>query len=575
MALEQAKPIVSPSRRLPLMADVWPHTPQEAVEACAKEGIELYCMRGISLEEGSISVLEERMKRVREAAPGCRFMLEINCDAPSAWLQAHPDQRACTEEGPLEAASWNSEWQQQEAATAVRRLVRGVKKQGCEAVLLTAGRQRAWGARDDERMADVGPCMATALQLLMREKYRRNILLLRQALSSPNQDFHTVHCPAKAERSLGTHGVFRNPARSALALCWQEAVCSSMNRALAHCARAACEGLEGRGTVGAVYAPLFAGTAMHAGLAEEILETEALSFFAGAEEGTPGMVRLCTLSIRLRGKTMWHREKAGSPEAARTALEAQCGLILPAETPAAVWRSARSMLQNAPSSPPAARVCVLLDPAAPHVLAETEQASLLLNQCLPAQFAALVRTGTAFETGIPADLFHKNYPKRPLTIAATLYYLSTAERRQLDARLKQGKQTVLWLWGCGAVAEDGVKAENVARLTGIKTRMDFGAASLQARPVSGPNPLARSMNQGVEGSSLMMAPILSYNDREAVSLAAGGKGRSAIALKKTQVWTSVASACMPLESAFLTALANQAQQEGGGEPRKRSAQGAE
>src|SRR5262249_360595 len=156
-----------------------------------------------------------------------------------------------------------------------------------------------------------------------------------------------------------------------------------------------------------------------------------------------------------------------------TALTYQAGCILPAEVAPETLKRMQEVGEKALRVPAnvrkrAAQVAVILDFSANLYTSNT---SLITATC-NGQLDQLALAWIPFDLYMLADLFHSGFPDHKVTLFLNTFYLSEAERRKVDARVKRSGQTAVWLWAGGIIGEEGIRAEMGQRCCGQKMRLE-------------------------------------------------------------------------------------------------------
>lgn len=492
------------------------------------------------------------------ACPEAQFWLEVFVDPPISWLEEHPEECAgfCVPEAGTASApvvSWASERWRKESGTALERLLRFVRQASWApafvGVQIAAGQAGAWRHPQAERLPDVGACMTRRFRAFAWEKYRHNEALLRQTWDDPRARFEEIACPRTAERSASDVGVFRNPLKSRRILDYYECFFQEQNASalsfLWTARRAAGSGL----LVGIAYGHVIGGAGLleaEHGFPTPVLEAPEVDFFANA--GSPYHDYPCALtgSLALTHKFLFHgAEGPRAAEAVHTAALHRCGLILPADTSPESLLSVQKALSPdtrvaASVQPRIRRMAVLVDPMSLACVAGSEDGRWLNTALLRDQIRELARTDIPFSLYTPADLFRSGFPDHEIYLSLNLFYLTEAERRRLDARIKQNGHTAIWLWAPGIIAEESLDASEAEKLCGLRLRLTPTASGLQVRSVQNTDPLGALIRAGSRyGPDRSLAPTVTVPDRSAVRLGANSEGKTVCAVLRRRHWTSV------------------------------------
>ncbi|HLV80552.1 MAG TPA: hypothetical protein VKT32_09735 [Chthonomonadaceae bacterium] len=539
--------------------DLLPETPAGQIAACAAAGIHLYRLQGCDLGwqgagQFDYAPLEARLRALLAADPEAHFWSEVSVEAPAWWREAHPDECAvyclpAPAETGLAPVSWASLRWRTEAGNALARLIGTFQQREagarCVGWQVAAGAEGEWCYVDAERLPDIGPRMTEQFRIFAREKYRRNPELLRRSWDDPRARFETIACPDALARRRADRGVFRDPVRSRRILDYYECLSEAQNAAALHFCRTVRRATEGRAWVGLAYAHTFGESGLSEGshcFPEPVLDSPDVDFFAnaGPADGAP-YLRALNGSLALRGKRLFTipRGALSAQAAAELAQTYQVGVILPAETPADVLRAARAALERSDSVPRrrAHPVALIADPANLLSLAGADWISRTL---LGDQMREMARLGSPYDAYLPGDLIRRDYPDHPVTIFLNPFYLSAAERRRVDARVKRSGQTAVWLWAPGILAEEGISPEAAYQLCGQRLRLEDMETSLRVRIVAADDPLLGGFRSGATfGVDRPAAPTVTIPDKASVRLGANSANKTVFAIRRLDQWTSV------------------------------------
>ena len=131
-------------------------------------------------------------------------------------------------------------------------------------------------------------------------------------------------------------------------------------------------------------------------------------------------------------------------------------------------------------------------------------------------------------------------------------YLSEAERRRIDARVKRSAQYAVWFWGAGLLTEIGIEADAGEKLIGLKLRMEKKETSLRVRVVEGNDPLTWGLHTGAKfGPEPAIMPTLTVGDKTAARLGANSDNKTVFAARRGETWTSVHFGTFPVPATLL------------------------
>ncbi|HLK55468.1 MAG TPA: hypothetical protein VKU00_02835 [Chthonomonadaceae bacterium] len=550
---------------LPLGVEIGADTPSAAMQACARSGIELFWLNDVSLgwqEPGKHDhhALEDRILQLLAQAGSAHFLLQVRMDAPAWWLEAHPSD--CVSyclpgEQEVMAVSWASRRWRNETGEALARLVRYVSGQSwsdrCLGYHLIAGPEGDWTYPHPERLPDVGPCMTEQFRASTVEKYRRNAGLLRRAWFDTRIDFDKISCPGVRERRSAEVGVLRSPHRSQRLLDYYGCLAEAQNVSALHLCRVVKKATEGRTLVGLTYAGIGKEGVFPEGghlLPEPVLDSSDVDFIAAPGASEKLLPATLTGSLELRGKFLFlpHSAPKNAQQTASVAHTYRAGCILPADTTPSVLGMLRQAGERELRAPASAnkrisQVAVVLDPAAGVYTTEPQlMASLLVRQ-----LEELQRTGVPFDLYMLPDLFHSRFPDHKVTLFPNTFYLSEAERRKVDARVKRSEQTAVWLWAGGAIGEGGISAELGQRCCGQKLRLERDETSLRVRIAESNDPITWGYHMGqTVGVETALAPTITITEKAAVRLGANTANKTVFSVLRAKTWSSVVFGSAPM-----------------------------
>ena len=567
-----------------------------------------------SPNRSEFEALDSRVARLLENAPNSSLLLEINVEAPEWWRRAHKAECAvyclartrATEAATLnksvdatatveadvreqgsgttatisaatptykinsdmpECASRASRRWLLEAGDALGRLVQYVAEaswgERCIGFQIAGGENGGWRHPEWARMPDIGPRMSEQFRSFCLTKYRRNGGLLKKEWDDPRADFDRIKCPDAYERRYADMGMLRDPMRSRRMLDYFECFYTAQNDAALHFCAIAKRAGGGR-LVGIAYADIL-GTMSNAeggwGLPEAVFDAENVDYIvSGAGESNKVGVGALTGSLKLRGKFVFltAREGVSAPGNAATAMAVSAGALLPALLSREQTALIMSMGERAVNAPAAAgkrgvQVALIVDAFGQTYIAGKDEARAEWQRsvCVE-QFQELTQTGAQMEAYLLSDLFHPKFPDHKVTVFLNTLYLTEAERRKIDARVKRGQQVAVWLWGAGVLSETGVDAEAGGRLIGMKLRSEKNATSLRMRIVEGNDPLTWGLHIGAKvGPERAVVPTLTIGDKTATRLGANSANKTTFATKRSDTWTSVHYGTLPVPANLL------------------------
>ncbi len=501
-----------------------------------EQGVKLFLLRNTlklmeHTTEECVEIINNLITPLQGIGKELEFVIEINMDPTSEWLSQHPQERCdpCPVDAPC--VSWGSELWKRDASIALRSLTKALAKMPVRAVMLSTGASGIWGDAADPRMVDTGRSMTYRLQNDLRIRYRKNVLLLRKEWNDPHRDFHTVRPPSIQDRRLG-RGVLREPTRTRSIYDWLETLHSALNSALLSFCKVVHETSHNGIAVAACCSSLFA-VCEAGGMPAPLLEEDGPDVFI-APDGN----RLCDGTLRLNGKVGYKFEQRTSPSFEIFSI-----------SEAVVKKPAKGTKQIP-------GIALITDPSASFWLSERDGLKPLWT-ALRLQLDELEHSGLPYEIFSLGDLFHKQFPDTLLSVFLNTWYVSEAERRQIDARIKRSGKMALWLWGVGVLGESGAMESHMLRMTGIKCRVQDLPGTLKVRP-NPQAPLTMSL-QGRIGTDIMLSPTFQWADHDAALLAVNSAGKPAMELHRFAEWTSVVCSAVPVPSELLKNLMSEAE----------------
>jgi hypothetical protein len=584
----------------PLMIDVAADTPATQIVAIPPSSTRLFRLRHVGLgwmgvNQYDHSVLEERVGALLAAAPGVAFILEVAVDAPEWWRRANPAEGAgfaVSAETAVEApgrkkrekstenseeakdapvpicASWASRRWLNEAGDALLKLAQHVMRadwaEQCIGFQVACGEAGGWIHPDAERMPDIGPRMAEKFRAFCVEKYRRNTGLLRKGWDDPRADFDRIRCPDAYERRYADMGVLRDPLRSRRMLDYYECFYGTQNEAALHFCGLLKKATQNQCVVGLAYASPFGQEAraegVH-GMPEAVFDSPDVDFIVDATR-EQGEIYSSTFngSLALRGKFLFHAAQASRSTLFEMALAQsyQGGLIVPASAQTqelALMMKISEQGVNAPAyvNKRAAQVAVIVDALGPTYFAGKDDVRAEWYRAIMVdQLRELAQTGAPFDVYLLSDFFHPKFHDYKVYVFLNTLYLSDAERRRVDARVKRSEQIAIWLWGAGILTEAGISAEAAEKLIGSKVRMEKKETSLRVRVVEGNDPLTWGMHVGSAfGPERPVLPTLTVGDKTAARLGANTDNKTVFSVRREPTWTSVYYGTLPIPAMLL------------------------
>ena len=496
----------------------------------------LYRLRGVGLgwtaaQSFDYTEMDGRIEALLEADRDAYFLLEVYVDAPEWWLAANPAEQAgfClpAPEGSKEkdVASWASAKWRNETNRALMQLVRHAKNakysERIAGYQIAAGEGGAWRHPQADRLPDIGPRMTERYIQFAQEKYRRNEGVLRKEWFDAKIQFQRITCPTARDRDQAFYGAFRNPLRSRRLLDYYECFAGAQNDAALLFCETVKKTTEGAALVGLAYAafpgydtPAEDGTLYP----DAVMDSPEVDFFLTPEH--PNRFPYLPLAgLALRGKFVFNAEK--NPLPGKT--------FVPAP------------------------IAIVADFAALTYLRPAERWAA--EAALGGQIRELESGGIAYDLYALADIFHAQLPNYKVWFFPNAYYLSEAERRRIDARIKRSEQTAVFLWGVGLCGETGINAEFGQRLYGQKMRLESNESNLRVRHASEKDPIMIDQKpKGHFGAERAASPTATVSDKSIVRLGANADNKTNFSVMRYPQWTSVYCGAAPVPASILKTL---------------------
>ncbi len=561
-----------------LLMDLTSDASTESIRASAGQGMHLYRLRNVDLgwtsaKEADFAALDARLRDLLDVDPDASFLLSVSVDAPVWWLRAHPGECVayCLPDAKLADApplqSWASARWRSEAGEALNRLMTHLgsveNRARCLGVEIEAGEDGAWRYPHLERLPDIGSRMTERFREFALEKYRRNTGLLRKAWFDARAEFDAITCPNATERRKTDLGVFRNPTRSRRLLDYYECLCAAHSAAALHfCA------LVKRATGGNALVGLPGWVRWDQRIYQEeghwfpepIFDSPDVDFFIAPLIGDGVGQNALAASLALREKFLFLSLPAdASPEAAALRERPRnVGLTVQADSSIETLRAVVASAERDSRTPAAAPkrpgpLAVIVDFAGILYVSHASAPEGWINDALVGgQLRELERLGTPFDLYLLSDLFQPRLPDYKVFLFLNTFYLTEAERRRVDARIKRSGQTAVWLWGPGLIGEERIGAELGQQLCGQKLRLEDHPTSLRVRIVEPNDPLIGGFQVGATfGDNRPASPTITVADRSVVRLGANTANKTVFAVQRFNHWTSLVFGTFPVPTTLL------------------------
>jgi hypothetical protein len=291
-----------------------------------------------------------------------------------------------------------------------------------------------------------------------------------------------------------------------------------------------------------------------AGLLDPLIAAPDLDFYLFEADGVDD--ETLTGSLAVNSKPLFYRD---SENHAATAIARSvgrgAGLILSASPD--TLRSAAHLLERGHrlgtgKAHAPVQVAVIVDPLADAYLSEAGPVIEMLGRLRRAQLVEVGSLGTPYHLYTMADMFHPKFPDHRVYSFWDVYYLSEAERRRVDARVKRSEQFALFSWATGLLSESGGGAEMGQGVTGQKLRVETATTSLRIKIVESDDPTVWGYHVGATiGTDLAVAPTITVTDRTTRRLGANGANKTVLAVRSHGTWTSLVCGTLPVPCRLL------------------------
>ncbi len=517
--------------------------------------------------ETQLSILDKRVTSLLKYDGSCHFFLQIELEPSDDWIKAHPAECSINlvkSNQDFSFVSWGSTLWKKEASSALLAFLRHIEKQHwanrCAGIQISAGELGGWRTHKADLLPDSSPCMAEKFRVFAIDRYRRNEGVLRKAWLDSRAAFKIISCPNTFERSRANVGILRNPSKYRKLLDYYECLGETRNELLLHFVSIIRKETRGRILLGVgLTDPSNSGSRPESaeGYPEAVLDSSDIDYIVAIREQSFSKHALEN-SARLRTKFVFRTVRSNEDPKTISALAAadQCGLMLPAGThdlPALISSHQRLLRPGTPLRKRTAESAIILDPTwAQYVGGDEEQAFKLLSFLFEDQMRALQSLGVSIELHLMSDLFHPKFPEYSVHFFLNSFYLSEAERRQVDARIKRSGKTGVWFWGAGVIGEDSITGDLGKQVCGQKLRLETGPISLSTRTADTKDAITRGMHMGSKyGSEKQIAPILTVSDKNCIRLGANSNNKTVSSVIRHKEWTSVVFGTLPIPARVL------------------------
>jgi hypothetical protein len=222
-----------------------------------------------------------------------------------------------------------------------------------------------------------------------------------------------------------------------------------------------------------------------------------------------------------------------------------------------IWEKSLELERTTPT----AEVAVIFDEKGP--MSESLNNDLDWAMIYKQRVYGLSRMGTPYRFHLLTDLVEGKMPDYKLYIFLNCFYLTSAERAEIDKKIKRNGNVALWLFGAGIGNETGLSLDNMTALTGIKFSSLDSVWELTCSIRNYNHPITQGLGADTFfGTDLRIGPIITVSDSEAVTLGLlifnQGRNEPGFAVKDFGDWKSVYSTAPNLPADILRNIARYA-----------------
>lgn len=553
----------------PILVDLNTDTPPDQIRRCYEAGIRLFRVTSVDLgwhggKNYNYDALDACLQNLKDVAPEASFLLAVSVDAPQWWRYAHSDECMVYAKNNLthrrNYVSWASEVWQSEGGQALSRLVKHVLNHtsgtNCIGFQPSMGVDGSWRIPHPEDLPDVGHRMRERLLAYVQEKYRNNELLLRKGWNDPRAIFERVTCPLVQPRQYADLGILRDPAKSGQVLDFYDTFFEAQNQCALHFCKVVKTVSDNTCLVALTYATVL-GDSLFAedghGYPEPVLDSPLVDFFVNPSLAQSGLACAPLGSLSLRGKLVFAAANSNPANFPLREIGAALPITMASEQITALVSGWEERVK--PEAGQLRRVAVFADPISRRFVVEAPSENATNTKLLTAQVEEFAAKGAKYSLYLLSDLFHPQFPNADVLVFLNPLYLSEAERRRIDAKVKRSDNVAIWLWGAGLIGEEGISDFNASRLTSLRTRMESRLASQKVRITHAGHPFLKDYHAGTPfGIEATLNPVLSIGDKEAERLAINTSDKTAFAVRRFPQWTSVSLCAVHLPARILQAI---------------------
>ncbi len=540
---------------------------------------------------------------ILDVDPQAYFIPHIGVTGPLWWQKAHPEEMCQFEDGTKGPTSFASERWRREMGEDLRRLIAYLRKAPYADRILGymffngyTAEWQMWGTWQASH-CDYSEPAQRAFRAFLAQRYGTDERL-RAAWGDPAVTLATAPMPNGDKRRPGGPQVLRDPKTERQAVDFYEFISNMDADAVLHVARVVREATEGQSLVGTYYAYLTAHgiNQQDSGhlAARQVFDSPDIDFLMSPpnywyrKPGEACTFMSATDSFRLRGK-LWldesdHRTHLTDPGAGygrADTLEETRGVFwrelaeVLAKRAAVSWFDMSggwfshprvladlgrgheimrdSLSQRKPFHP---QIGVFVDPESFYWMRPTmANAALDLHQVV-----TMPQSGAPWDFCLIDDIADSRLPDYKLYVFLNAFYMDSARREAIHAKLKRNGATALFFYAPGYLGPEGASLDAMRALTGITIAKDDGPGKPQIL-VDASDPLAQGLatDKPLGAQQLTVAPIFYADDPDArvVGRMVDGK-QPGLVVKQQDGWTSVYSGAMQLPQGLMRNLARAA-----------------
>jgi len=537
--------------------------------------------------------IDGRIKAILAANPNALIFPRIKLNPPPWWLKAHPDEIARQADGTSgQQASLASELWETAYERMLRDIVRHMEASDYAGNIVgyhpAGGCASEWFWWGKNGRMDYSPAAKRRFRKWLSKHYKGDVAALRRAWGDDVLTFDSVEPPTLEFREATEHLLFRDPQKARPVIDYLRFLSAMVSRNIIR----SC-GIVKEETKGTKFAGVFYGYSSYCttqecfrGLAP-VLASPHVNFLCAPTAydfrrgGEPGIhISTYNGSYRLHNKLYWDEVDT------RTHL---CKALVhyrtatPAETVAVLRRSfgytltkgvglwwfllagnatfhQAEVMDAVAEMKRAGDAGMSADRSAIHDVAVfVDEPSMLYSNTNVLFRKALVRTtldelacmGAPCDMYLLSDLAHAKLPDYKLYVFLNAFRVDKATRAAINAKVKTGGKTAVWVYAPGYIGEEGFSTEGMKALTGMALSARDESMEGQLTLTDTPHVITakapRSRDMGWE-----VGPVFSVEDPGAVVLGRSGPCAS-LAVKEFDTWRSVYS-MLPLTRELLLGL---------------------